>query len=53
MFKAMILQAMHALSDERTEFLIKDRLSFMRFPRAGIGRCGFPTPTRSGRSARR
>ena len=28
----LILQAMHALSDERTEFLIKeDRLSFMRF----------------------
>jgi transposase, IS5 family len=31
MFKVLILQAMHALSDERTEFLIKDRLSFMRF----------------------
>ena len=29
MFKALILQAMHALSDERTEFLIKDRLSFI------------------------
>jgi len=26
MFKVLILQAMHALSDERTEFLIKDRL---------------------------
>ncbi|EAQ34211.1 transposase (class II) [Nitrobacter sp. Nb-311A] len=31
MFKVLILQAMHALSDERTESLIKDRLSFMRF----------------------
>ena len=31
MFKVLVLQAMHALSDERTEFLIKDRLSFMRF----------------------
>lgn len=31
MFKVLILQAMHALSDERTEFLVKDRLSFMRF----------------------
>ncbi len=31
MFKALILQAMHSLSDERREFLIKDRLSFMRF----------------------
>ena len=36
MFKAMILQAMHALSDERTEFLIKDRLSFMRFLGLGL-----------------
>ena len=31
MFKVLILQAMHALLDERTEFLIKDRLSFIRF----------------------
>jgi IS5 family transposase len=31
MFKILILQAMHALSDERAEYLIKDRLSFMRF----------------------
>jgi transposase, IS5 family len=31
MFKVLILQAMPALSDERTEFLIEDRLSFMRF----------------------
>ena len=34
MFKVLILQASHSLSDERTEFLIKDRLSFMRF---GLG----------------
>lgn len=27
----MILQASHSLSDERTEYLVKDRLSFMRF----------------------
>ena len=27
MFKVLILQASHSLSDERTEFLIKDRLS--------------------------
>jgi IS5 family transposase len=32
----LILQAMHALSDERTEFLIKDRLSFMRYLRLGL-----------------
>jgi IS5 family transposase len=36
MFKVLILQAMHALSDERTEFLIKDRLSFMRFLDLGL-----------------
>jgi hypothetical protein len=31
MFKVLILQASHSLSDERTEFLFRDRLSFMRF----------------------
>ncbi len=31
MFKVLILQSSHSLSDERTEYLIKDRLSFMRF----------------------
>jgi IS5 family transposase len=31
MFKILILQTMHCLSDERCEYLIKDRLSFMRF----------------------
>src|SRR5918993_1135059 len=31
MFKVLILQTSHSLSDERAEFLIKDRLSFMRF----------------------
>ena len=31
MFRGLILQASHSLSDERTEYLIKDRLSFMRF----------------------
>ena len=31
MFKILLLQAMHGLSDERCEDLIKDRLSFMRF----------------------
>ena len=36
MFKVLILQTMHALSDERTEFLIKDRLSFMRFLGLGL-----------------
>ena len=31
MLKNLILQASHSLSDEGTEYLIKDRLSFMRF----------------------
>lgn len=31
MFRVLILEASHSLSDERTEYLIKDRLSFMRF----------------------
>jgi len=37
MFKVLLLQAMHALSDERAEYLIKDRLSFMRFLGLGLG----------------
>jgi IS5 family transposase len=36
MFKILLLQAMHALSDERCEYLIKDRLSFMRFLGLGL-----------------
>ena len=36
MWKVLILQASHSLSDERTEFLIKDRLSFMRFLGMGL-----------------
>jgi IS5 family transposase len=31
MFKILILQSLYNLSDEQTEFQIKDRLSFMRF----------------------
>jgi hypothetical protein len=38
MFKALILQVSHNLSDERTEYLIRDRLSFMRFRGLGLGR---------------
>jgi IS5 family transposase len=36
MWKVLILQASHSLSDERTEFLIKDRFSFMRFLGLGL-----------------
>ncbi len=31
MFKILLIQAMDHLSDEREEFLINDRMSFMRF----------------------
>jgi IS5 family transposase len=36
MFKVLILQSNHNLSDERTEYLIRDRLSFMRFLGLGL-----------------
>jgi hypothetical protein len=31
LFKVLVLQALYGLADERTEFQIRDRLSFMRF----------------------
>ena len=40
-FKVLLLQAMHTLSDERGEYLIRDRLSFIRF--LGLGLAG-PVP---------
>jgi len=36
MFKILVIQAAHDLSDERAEFLINDRLSFMRFLGLGL-----------------
>lgn len=36
MFKVLLLQARHSLSDERCEYLIRDRLSFMRFLGLGL-----------------
>jgi transposase, IS5 family len=36
MFKILVIQAQNNLSDERTEFLINDRLSFMRFLGLGL-----------------
>src|SRR5436305_216171 len=36
MFKVLVIQAANGLSDERTEFLINDRLSFMRFLGLGL-----------------
>ena len=36
MFKILVIQAQNNLSDDRTEFLISDRLSFMRFLGLGL-----------------
>jgi transposase, IS5 family len=36
MFKILVIQAQNNLSDERAEFLINDRLSFMRFLGLGL-----------------
>ena len=36
MFRILVIQAANALSDERAEFLINDRLSFMRFLGLGL-----------------
>jgi len=41
MFKVLILQARHNLSDARMEFMIRDRLSWMRFLNFDLGA---PTP---------
>src|SRR3974390_1480304 len=39
MFKILVIQAANNLSDERTEFLINDRLSFMRFLGLSLSDC--------------
>ncbi|WP_285675200.1 transposase, partial [Paralimibaculum aggregatum] len=36
MFKILVIQAQNNLSDDRAEFLINDRLSFMRFLGLGL-----------------
>ena len=36
MFKVLVLQALYGLSDDQAEFLISDRLSFMRFLGLGL-----------------
>jgi IS5 family transposase len=36
MFKILILQSLYTLSDDQTEFLIRDRLSFLRFLGLGV-----------------
>ena len=35
-FKILVLQSLHNLSDEQTEYLIRDRMSFMRFLDLGL-----------------
>src|SRR4029450_1109988 len=50
MFKVLILQTQNNLSDERTEFYLRDRLTWIRFLGLGLGD-PVPAPTRSGRSA--
>lgn len=37
MFKILVLQALYGLSDEATEYQVRDRLSFMRFLGLGLG----------------
>ena len=37
MFKVLILQTQNNLSDERTEFDLRDRLTWMRFLGLGLG----------------
>ncbi len=36
MFKILVLQALYNLSDDQTEFMLQDRLSFMRFLGLGL-----------------
>src|SRR3546814_20682483 len=45
MFKILVLQALYSLSDEATEFQIKDRLSFQRFLGFGLDGAVPPAPT--------
>ena len=40
MFKVLILQTQNNLSDERTEFYLRDRLTWMRFLGLGLGDAG-------------
>ena len=39
-FKILVLQSLHNLSDEQTEYLIRDRISFHALSRSGAGGCG-------------
>ncbi len=45
MFKILVLQALYNLSDDQAEFMIQDRLSFMRFLRLGLNDNYRPIPS--------
>lgn len=54
MFKTLVLSALCNLSDDRIEYQVRDRLSFMRFLGLGLEeRIVCPTPGPSGSIARR
>jgi IS5 family transposase len=40
MFRVLVLQTLYTLSDDQTEYQIRDRLSFMRFVGLAPARCG-------------
>ena len=51
MFKVLVVQTLYTLSDDQTEYQIKDRLSFMRF--VGLELCDpVPDAKTSGSTAR-
>ena len=50
MFKVLVLQTLYPLSDDQTEYQIRDRLSFMRFW-GSRSRTGCRTPRPSGCTA--
>ena len=37
MLRVLILKRLYNLSDEQTEYQVRDRLSFLRFARLGLG----------------
>ena len=45
MFKVLVLQTLYTLSDDHTEYQIRDRLSFMRFASRWRTGCRMPRPS--------
>ena len=52
-FRMLVLQSLHGLWLEATEYLARDRLSWMRFCRLGLGDAVPDANTARGASARR